>query len=93
MSAKQKRILCRKMARIACFTGCALVMITQLTFLATVLYGKIIPPTDMHLPGLLTAVMMLYLAPLGSVLFVVGGLLWMSIYFLDRQVPKELRTD
>lgn len=87
MSANQKRILWKKIARMSCFAGCALVMITQLAFLATALYETVVPPTDMHLPGLLTAVMMLYVSPLGVVLFVVGGLVWVRLYFLDRKGP------
>jgi hypothetical protein len=43
-----------------------------LALLGTALYERLVPPTDMHLPGLLTAMLILYVAPLGLVLLVLG---------------------
>jgi len=82
----------RKTARVFCLGGGALVALTLVAFVATAIYETLVPPTDMHLPGLLTAAMMLYVAPIGGVLLVLGGLMWIGIVFAGRRSKRE-RTD
>ena len=56
-------------------------LLTAIAFAATAVYEWIVPPTDMHLPGLLTAALILYAAPIGSILLVVGGLIKIGVSF------------
>lgn len=69
-------------AKVLLLTGGALVLLTLIAFFATAIYETIVPPTDMHLAGLLTAVMLFYVAPFGGVLLVLGGLVWGGSWFL-----------
>ena len=43
-----------------------------LALLGTVLYETLVSPTDAHLWGLLAAALLLYVAPVGAVLLVLG---------------------
>jgi len=75
----------RKTARVSFLVGGVLVLLTLLAFLATAIYETIVPPTDMHLSGLLTAAMMLYVAPVGGILLALGGLTWI----VDESAAKR----
>jgi hypothetical protein len=92
MNTKRKFYPLQKTARIAFLVGSTLVLLTLIAFLATALYEAIVPATDMHLPGLLTAVMMLYVAPVGGILLVLGGLTWIGISLVNRSSGRQ-RTD
>ena len=92
MNTKRKYYSLQKTARVSFLGGGALVLLTLIAFLATAIYETIVPPTDMHLPGLLTAVMMLYVAPVGGILLVLGGLTWIGISLVDRNSGRQ-RTD
>lgn len=78
-----------KIARASCIGGGALVLLTISAFFATAIFETIVPPTDMHLPGLLTAAMMLYVAPIGGILIVLGGLMWIAISYGNRRSGRE----
>lgn len=56
-----------------------------LAWWGTALYEALVPPTDMHLPGLLTAALVLYLAPVGVVLLVLGLAAGAWAWWLDRR--------
>ena len=71
--------------RILFYTGCTILLVTVAVSVGTALYEWIIPPTDMHLLGLLTAVMIFYVAPLGAILFVIGGLTWLFVFLATRK--------
>lgn len=85
MNKKRKCCSSKKIARVLCMAGGALVLLTIIAALATAIYETIVPPTDMHLPGLLTAAMMLYVAPVGGILLVLGGLMWIGISYGNRR--------
>ena len=71
------------------FFGLGLLLLTLLAFAATAIYEWISPPTDMHLAGLLTAVLMFHVAPVGAVLFASGGLAWIGLTLAQRRNPKK----
>lgn len=89
MNKKRKCCSLQKIARVSCIGGGALVLLTIIAFLATAIYETIVPPTDMHLPGLLTAAMMLYVAPIGGILLVFGGLMWIGISYGNRRSGRR----
>jgi hypothetical protein len=62
----------RGVARRLLWGALVCLLLPALAWLGTGLYEKLVPPTDMHLPGLLTAVLVLYVAPVGVVLLVLG---------------------
>ena len=64
-----------KLRAVLFWGGIGCLLITMIAFVGTAIYEWIIPPTDMHLPGLITAVLMFYVAPSGVVLLVLRGLL------------------
>ena len=70
----------RGVARRLLWGALACLLLPALAWLGTALYEMLVPPTDMHLPGLLTAVLVLYVAPVGVVLLVLaltaGGWAW-----------------
>ena len=55
-----------------------------LAWLAAALYENSVAPTDGYLPGLLTAALVLYLAPVGLVLLVLGSLASVLAWWLGR---------
>jgi len=78
----------RKAARVSFLGGAALILLTVIAFIATAIYEWMVPPTDMHLPGLVTAVMMLYVAPIGGVALLFGGLMWVGGSFEVASKPE-----
>ncbi len=56
-----------------------------LAWLGAALYEELVPPTDGHLPGLLTAALVLYLAPVGLVLLILGLLASVLAWWLGRK--------
>jgi len=89
MNKKRKCCSYQKIARATCIGGGALVLLTIIAFFATAIFETIVPPTDMHLPGLLTAAMMLYVAPVGGILLVLGGLVWIGSSFVGRRSRRQ----
>ena len=85
MNRKRKFYSLQKIARVSCIGGGALVLLTIIAFLANAIYETMVLPTDMHLPGLLTAAMVLYVAPVGGILLLLGGLIWIGSSFVDRR--------
>lgn len=63
--------LCR-VARRLLWGALICLVLPALAWLGTALWERLVPPTDMHLPGLLTALLVLYLAPAGLVLLLLG---------------------
>jgi hypothetical protein len=62
----------RRVARRLLWGALACLVLPALALLGTALYEELVPPTDMHLPGLLSVVLVLYVAPVGVVLLVLG---------------------
>jgi hypothetical protein len=89
MNKKRKCSTLQKVARVSCIGGGALVLLTVIAFLTTAIYETIVPPTDTHLPGLLTAAMMLYVLPVGGILLVSGGLMWIGSSFVGRRSRRQ----
>ena len=89
MNKKRKLYFLQTIARVSCIGGGALVLLPIIAFLATAIYETMVPPTDMHLPGLLTAAMLLYVAPVGGTLLVLGVLLWIGRSFVDRRSGRQ----
>ena len=74
----------RRVARRLLWGALACLALPALALLGTALYEGLVPPTDMHLPGLLTAVLVLYVAPVGVVLLILGLLAGGSAWWLGR---------
>ncbi len=64
------------MARFLLIGGCILVALTGAALLGAAIYEWFVPPTDMHLWGLLAAAMLMFAAPIGVVMICLGGLIW-----------------
>lgn len=62
-------------------------LLPTLAWLGTALYEQIVPPTDSHLAGILTVALVLYVAPVGSVLLVLGLAAGGWSWWLERQRP------
>ncbi len=78
-------IMVSKVGKFLLLAGSSCVLLTAIAFVATAVYESIVPPTDMHLPGLLTACLMVYLAPVGGIAIIVGGLLSISVLFIRHK--------
>ncbi len=74
-----------RLAILTCWLGGALIGLTACSLLITFIYEWIVPPTDMHPLGLLSAVLLFYLAPVGAALVAVGGILWIGATFATRK--------
>jgi len=72
-----------------CWLGVALLGVTGLSLLVASVYEWIVPPTDMHLLGLLSAAMLFYLAPVGAALIAIGGTAWIGVAFATRKNYKD----
>ena len=84
---KQRRPIFQRLTAWLCWFGGGVLLLTAIAFAATAIYEWIVPPTDMHLSGLLTAVIMFYVAPFGGVLLALAGL--MRIGGLYRESRKK----
>jgi len=62
----------RGVARRLLWGAVVCLLLPGLAWLGTALYEELVPPTEGHLPGLLTVLLVLYLAPVGVVLLVLG---------------------
>ena len=90
---KQEKLILQRVAAWLCCLGGGLLLLTAIAFAATAIYERMVPPTDMHLPGLLTAVMILYAAPIGGILLAMAHQFSATrlndfIYFLDSGYMK-----
>jgi hypothetical protein len=72
-----------------CWSGGGLILLTLVAFVSAAIYEWIVPPTDMHLPGLLTAVMMFCVAPVGAILLALGGLMRLGLFLAYRRTSTE----
>lgn len=79
----------KKTGRVLFSVGGAFVLIAWVAVGAATLYDRFVPGTDMSVPGFLAAVMFGRLAPLGGVLLVIGGLLWIGASFAGRPSNRE----
>lgn len=68
-----------------CWIGCGLLVLTVMAFSATAIYESIVEPSDMHLPGLLTAVIIFYAVPTGFILLALGGLMRLGAFLRQRR--------
>ena len=75
----------RGVARRLLWGALACLLLPALALLGTALYEELVPPTDMHLPGLLTAMLVLYLAPVGAVLLVLAFAAGLWAWWLRRE--------
>ena len=83
MTKDRRPFLLQTAVWICCFGG-GLVLVTMIAFMVTAIYERIVPPTDMHLLGLWTTVMMFYVAPVGGIMIVLGGLMWIGVALAQR---------
>ncbi|WDE96340.1 hypothetical protein PQO03_11530 [Lentisphaera profundi] len=66
------------------YIGFALMILVITTFLITVIYEWLVPPTDMHILGLLTAILLLYVAPIASILLLFAAFGKIHLSFIKR---------
>jgi hypothetical protein len=85
MNKQGKCGFAKKIGSVSCLAGGALVLFTLIAFVSTAIYETVVPPTDMHLAGLLTAAMAFYVAPVGVVLLILGGLTRLGVFLLCRK--------
>ncbi len=62
----------RGVARRLLWGAAVCLVLPALAWLGTALYEGLVPPADGHVPGLLAAILVLYVAPVGVVLLVLG---------------------
>ena len=86
---KQGKSILQRVTAWLCWFGGGLLLLTAIAFTATAIYEWIVPPADMHLPGLLTAAMILYVAPIGGILLVLGGMMWIGVSFANRRKSTD----
>jgi hypothetical protein len=55
--------------------GVACIAVTAVSFGGTLVYEALNPPTDMHLPGIISASLIVYVLPVGLMLALAGGVL------------------
>ncbi len=79
----------KKTGRVLCIVGGALVLFALLAVVAATIYDRTVPGDDPTLPGFLAAVMLGRLAPLGGVLLVGGGLIWIGASFAGRRSTED----
>ena len=79
----------KQTGRVLCIVGGALVLFALVAVVAATIYDRIVPGTDMSVPGFLAGVMLGRLAPLGGVLLVVGGLIWIGASFAGRRSNED----
>lgn len=79
MTDKTRQGGLQRTAKWLCLLGFGLAGLTVIVFTVTMVYEWIVPPTDMHLLGLLSAALLMYTAPPAAVLLVVGGLTWLGL--------------
>lgn len=82
---KQRKSILQRFTAWLCWLGGGLLILTAIAFASTAIYEWIVPPTDMHLPGLLTALMMLYAAPIGGLLLALAGLMRIGTSIAHRR--------
>ena len=78
-----------KVGNVMLLVGAACLCVVVLAFVATAVYELIKPPTDMHLPGLISAMLMFYLAPVGGILLILGGVLRFGALIILRRNAKK----
>jgi hypothetical protein len=81
---KKKKMLQRSPVYLA-YTGIALIILIAISFLITVIYEWLVPPTDMHLLGLLSAALFFYLGPLACVLLLLAVIAKIWLSFINRK--------
>ncbi len=62
----------RRVARRLLWGALICLLLPALAWLGTALWERLVPTADLHLPGLLAALLVSYLAPAGLVLLVLG---------------------
>ncbi len=76
----------RRVARGLLWTALACLTAPAIALLGANLYEHLEQPTDMHLPGLLSAALVFYLAPVGVVLLLLALLAGAWAWWLGRAV-------
>ena len=68
--------------------GKALIILVISSFIITAIYEWLIPPTDMHLLGLLTTILLFYVAPIAFILLLLAGLGKIYLSIINRNEKK-----
>ena len=77
--------LITKIGWFSCLFGLSCILLTTVIFIANYLYEIISPPTDMYLFGLITTIMMFYIAPIGGMVLSLGGAIYIVGWILKRK--------
>lgn len=78
----------RDLIRFLTWFGTGALLLTGIALATTALFEQIVKPTDMHLAGLLSAVLMIYLLPLGALTLAVAGLMKLGISIIIKKHPR-----
>jgi len=79
----------KQTGRVLCIVGGALVLFALIAVVAATIYDRTVTGDDPTLPGFLAAVMLGRLAPLGGILLVAGGLIWIGASFAGRRSNED----
>ncbi len=82
----------RRTVRRLLWGGVVCLILPALVWLGTALYEQLVPPAEGHLPGLLTVVLVLYVAPVGVVLLILGLVAGGWAWWLGRERARETST-
>jgi len=83
----------KQTGRVLCIVGGALVLFALIALVAANTYDRFVPGDDPTLPGILAAVLLGRLAPLGGVLLAAGGLIWIRASFAGRRANDDHTED
>ncbi len=81
---KQRKSIFQRVTAWLCWLGGGLLLSTAIALAVAAIYEWIVSPSDMHLPGLVSATMIFYAAPIGVILLALGGLMRIGTSFAYR---------
>ncbi len=62
-----------KIGWLFCIVGLLCILLSTIIFIVNCIYEVIFPPRDMYFFGLVTTIMIFYVAPVGGIVLLVGG--------------------